>query len=131
MTRSVTLVAFLLVVGATAASAGTSVGFYGCRTFVAKNPTAVVRPTSIMVACADGNFYVTGIKWASWTDASANGAGTVHANDCKPYCAAGHFHSKTGSVILSKPIACKGARVFSRVRVSSSVGNYATSFGCR
>ena len=131
MTRSLGLALLLLTLCAAGASAGTKVGFYGCRGFVAKHPTAVVEPRSIMVACGDGNFYVTGIRWTAWTGTSAKGTGKVHANDCKPYCAAGHFHTKTGSVALSKVISCKGARVFTYIRVTSPIDNYAGSFDCR
>ncbi len=50
---------------------------------------AQVRPHEVVFACADANFYATGIAWSHWGDADAEGVGIGHQNDCKPYCAAG------------------------------------------
>jgi hypothetical protein len=75
-----------------------------------------VRPSRILIACGDGNFYVTSLRWSSWTPTGARGRGTAHQNDCKPYCAAGHFHSYRGiTVRLSRPRACKGEEQFRRL----------------
>jgi hypothetical protein len=52
-----------------------------------------VRPGSFTLACADGNDYLTGLSWTSWTSHLASGYGTEKVNDCNPYCAAGHFRS--------------------------------------
>ena len=52
-----------------------------------------VRPGSFTLACADGNDYLTGLSWTSWTPHLASGYGTEKVNDCNPYCAAGQFHS--------------------------------------
>lgn len=49
-----------------------------------------VRPTSIVLTCADGYNYIDGIVWESDTV----GHGTQHENDCNPYCAAGTMHSR-------------------------------------
>ena len=68
-----------------------------------------VRPAGIVVACADDGFYLTGLKWAAWTQTAAHGTGTAHVNDCNPYCAAGHFHTYPVAVRLFKPATCKGA----------------------
>jgi hypothetical protein len=51
-----------------------------------------VRPGRFTLACADGNDYLTGLSWTSWTPRLASGYGTQVLNDCLPYCAAGHFH---------------------------------------
>jgi hypothetical protein len=51
------------------------------------------RPGTFTLACADGNDYLTGLSWTSWTARLASGYGTQHENDCIPYCAAGHFHA--------------------------------------
>jgi hypothetical protein len=52
-----------------------------------------VRPGSFTLACADGDDYLTGLSWTSWTPHLASGYGTEKVNDCNPYCAAGQFHS--------------------------------------
>jgi hypothetical protein len=62
--------------------------------------TAQVRPGSIILACADGNNYLSGLSWTSWTPNLASATGTQVANDCIPYCAAGHFHSFPVLVVL-------------------------------
>ncbi len=75
-----------------------------------------VRPASIVVACADANFYVDHIRWSSWRATGATGRGTAHLNDCTPNCAAGHFHAFPITVRLSKVVQCvKGRREFSRI----------------
>jgi hypothetical protein len=108
------LLAVALVSAATAGSvsAGSSTGFFGCRGYTVKHPVAVVRPRSIVVACGDGNFYVTGIRWQVWGHGLAQGSGTAHRNVCVPNCAAGRFRTYAATVTLSGPIRCKGKLVF-------------------
>jgi hypothetical protein len=57
------------------------------------------RPSSIVITCGDGNFYVDSIHWRSWTDGRAYGVGVGHGNDCTPDCADGHFHAYSGVVV--------------------------------
>jgi hypothetical protein len=65
------------------------------------------RPVRIVIACGDGTFYLDHIRWAAWNDSRANGIGTAHLNDCRPNCAAGHFHSYRGVVVrLAFPRFC-------------------------
>ena len=42
-----------------------------------------------MLTCADGNDYLAGLHWVSWSGGAAFGRGTEHVNDCIPNCAAG------------------------------------------
>jgi hypothetical protein len=65
-----------------------------------------VKPSSLGVACGDGNFFVTDIKWSLWSPAWAMGTGVGHLNDCKPYCAAGHFHTYPVAVKLGRTNLC-------------------------
>ena len=58
------------------------------------------RPGSLTLACADGNDYLTGLSWTSWSPRLASGYGTQMENDCTPYCAAGHFHRYPVLVVL-------------------------------
>jgi len=69
------------------------------------------RPAAILVACGDGNFFLTNLKWSRWNNTEAVGAGTGHQNDCKPYCAAGHFHPYPVAVRLFRPEACRKGRI--------------------
>ena len=95
---------------ATAALSGHAPVWMGCER------TPATRPARVIVACADANFYVDHLRWTSWKASSATATGTAHANDCTPYCAAGHFHAFEVRVRLSKPVACaKGRRVFARI----------------
>jgi hypothetical protein len=75
-----------------------------------------VRPTSFVLACADGNVRVDHAQWSVWTTDHALGAGTVSENDCEPYCAAGHFHSQTADLLLDQPVMSGGRLVFARLR---------------
>ena len=49
------------------------------------------RPRSIVFACGDGNFGLTGLRWRGWNGAVATARGNAYANDCEPSCAGGHF----------------------------------------
>ena len=69
-----------------------------------------VKPPRIVVACGDGNFFLTGLKWSSWGRHSAKATGTGHLNDCNPACFNGHFHKYPVAVRLSRPRACSGSQ---------------------
>jgi hypothetical protein len=73
---------------------------------------ARVRPASVVVTCADANFYLTGLRWKRWDGSRAVATGIAHVNDCTPYCAAGKFHTYPAELRLSAPLACTGRRVF-------------------
>lgn len=80
-----------------------------------------IRPKAVVVACADANFYVTGIRWSQWSATRAIGAGKAHVNDCKPNCAAGSFHTFRVTVRLSHVVACvPGHREFARIEWSGA-----------
>ncbi|MFI9587093.1 hypothetical protein ACIHCQ_35965 [Streptomyces sp. NPDC052236] len=64
-----------------------------------------VRPSKFLIACGDGNSGLTELKWMSWGPATATGSGLNVVNDCKPYCAAGKFHSYPVIVRLERPQA--------------------------
>jgi hypothetical protein len=75
-----------------------------------------VRPASIVIACGDANFYVDHLRWKSWGAGGATATGTAHRNDCKPNCAAGHFHASPVTVRLSRVVTCvKGRHEFARI----------------
>ena len=82
---------------------------------------ARIRPKSIVVACADANFYVGNIRWSQWRTTRAVGVGTAHVNDCKPNCAAGSFHTFRVTLRLSHVVGCvPGRREFARVEWSGA-----------
>jgi hypothetical protein len=125
---------------AAAASASSDLpGFVGCRAYVSTHPRLVIRPASIIAACADANFYFTGLRWSRWSDSSASGAGRAHQNDCTPYCAAGHFHVYAASVTLSAPKTCASSRreftrlawTFTRTKPKGVPRSGSETFRCR
>lgn len=58
-------------------------------------------PSSIVVACADGNLGVKGLTWSRWTRTGAHASGVVYENDCTPDCADGVFKDYPASITLS------------------------------
>ncbi|HEY7397469.1 MAG TPA: hypothetical protein VH538_04145 [Gaiellaceae bacterium] len=113
MSRLAATAALLLVATMAAASAAaTPPRLAGC---VPGSPSTV-RPKKIIVACGDANFYFTKLVWSSWNAKNAVAAGTATMNDCKPYCAAGHFHTYKATVTLSRAKSCSdGQREFTRM----------------
>ena len=59
-----------------------------------------LRPGKLTLSCADGNDYLTGLSWASWTAGLASATGVQEVNDCNPYCAVGHFHGYPVDVVF-------------------------------
>jgi hypothetical protein len=99
--KSAFLVTVFAAIAVTTAPASPSQPhFAGCVSFVSATATGRVRPASIVLACADANFYVDKIRWSNWGPRSATGLGTGHQNDCTPYCAAGKFHAYPLSIRL-------------------------------
>jgi hypothetical protein len=119
--RTATLIVTLaaLVAATTAAAAAASPPrFAGCASFVSPTALGKVRPAAITLACGDGNFYVTNIRWSSWGARSAAGAGVGHLNDCTPYCAAGKFHSYRVSIHLDERRLCGPRRTAELTRAA-------------
>jgi hypothetical protein len=76
-----------------------------------------VAPQEIVLACGDGNFSLEGLRWKSWGAATATATGVVHLNDCKPYCAAGHFHDYPVTAAATALKTCPGGkRQYTRLR---------------
>lgn len=65
-----------------------------------------LKPSQLMIACGDGGFFITGLRWSNWSQRAAAGAGTGHLNDCEPTCAAGHFHAYPVEIALATPRTC-------------------------
>ncbi|MEU5089941.1 hypothetical protein [Streptomyces sp. NPDC021356] len=51
------------------------------------------RPDAFILACGDANSRLSSLHWKKWNGRSAVAEGVNLVNDCKPYCAAGTFHS--------------------------------------
>ncbi len=64
----------------------------------------VARPRGFVVACADSNWYLTGIHWVRWSGSAGVARATDHLNDCTPFCYDGTFHSVATVLVLSDPV---------------------------
>ncbi|HEX3468611.1 MAG TPA: hypothetical protein VHT05_11085 [Candidatus Elarobacter sp.] len=69
-----------------------------------------VRPSSVLFACADGNFSADRLTWSGWGNATSTAVGVAQSNDCTPNCAAGHMHSYRIRVIVSGHQVCPGGQ---------------------
>ena len=76
--------------------------------------TTVYRPKRYVFACGDGNAYVQHLRWTGWTTTAATATATWVQNDCKPYCAAGHFHSFAARIRFDRPKRTAKGTLFSR-----------------
>ncbi len=105
--RSRVLIAACLLVGAIAISAVASTD---ARRVVGNCSKSQVRPSAIILACADDNRSLTRLHWSSFGGVTAHGSGQYYINDCTPDCVAGHFHSYPIAVILSNARPCPDGR---------------------
>jgi hypothetical protein len=93
-----------------------------------------VRPATLSFG-ADGGVLVLGpglsqssfharrdghIRWAAWSPTSAQGAGTVWINQCRPDCAAGHYASYPASVQASSVVNGR----YTRLKLSYQRGSH-------
>ena len=81
---------------------------------------AQARPSSFTLTCADGNWGVEHIKWATWGSTAYAATATVYLNDCVPYCASPHakFYYFPALVTAWRPEALPGhhgMRYFTRL----------------
>ena len=83
---------------------------------------AAVAPASWTLACGDGNYWLSGLRWHGWGAASATATGTAHQNDCTPNCAAGHFRTVAVSVAVSGTLRCGTWRQYARLVVRYPAG---------
>jgi hypothetical protein len=77
----------------------------------------VSAPRALVLACADGNYELASLRWSSWGRATATATGIARANDCTPYCAAGHFHSYRITASAGRLTRCGRARFYARVTI--------------
>ena len=81
----------------------------------------LVKPSEVILACADAGLGVRAIHWLGWGSPVAAGLGTAFANDCTPSCAAGHFHSYRAVLLLGGAQRC-GPAVAYRTATVAIVG---------
>jgi len=61
--------------------------------------------------------FVRTARWARWSGTSAVSHGTLWVDDCRPNCAAGHYHRYPATVTLSRVAHREGVSFFSRMRL--------------
>lgn len=93
------LAAVLLVVAVVASASGASRVVGDCQ-------HSQVRPSSVILACADDNASFTHLRWSSFGGASAHATGVYAFNDCTPTCVAGHVHSYPVVITFSRAKRC-------------------------
>jgi hypothetical protein len=74
--------------------------------------SAAVAPKALTLACADANYGLVRMSWQAWGAAATAGMGSASANDCTPYCAAGHFHTYPVTATASSLRTCHGRRQY-------------------
>jgi hypothetical protein len=77
----------------------------------------VAAPKTWTLACGDGNYWLSGLRWRNWGSPRATAGGVAHQNDCKPYCAAGHFHTYAVAVAVSGTLRCGTRRQYAKLVV--------------
>ncbi len=102
------LVALSVVTPSLYASASEKVSIVNCLSITS-------APKELVIACGDGNRFISNIHWSKWGATSTTATGTLNWNDCSPTCAAGHFHTKPLAFSATKIVAYKGARVYSEL----------------
>jgi hypothetical protein len=78
----------------------------------------ITKPSTIILACGDGNAVLQKLTWSSWQSHSASGQGSLSQNDCTPDCADGTFHSYPVKVSLADPVPTDGRQYFVKVTLS-------------
>ncbi len=63
--------------------------------------TAIYKPESITLTCADGGIYLEKILWRTWSQKGATGAGIFSENQCHPNCAEGERVTASVQITLS------------------------------
>jgi hypothetical protein len=90
----------------------------GGRVFVASKGCMghVFRPGSIVIACADAGLVARSIRYSDYGGTVARARATFAENDCQPNCAAGRFHSYSGTLTLTAIRRCSdGRRYYTKI----------------
>jgi hypothetical protein len=81
---------------------------------------AAVKPARYVIACADGNNALTGLRWSRWNATEGVATGTWVVNTCDPNCAEGRFTRTRGTVRVWRLRACPTLQreIFTRLIVN-------------
>jgi hypothetical protein len=81
-------------------------------------------PRKVILACGDGNLYVTGLRYRSYGGKQAKAKGIFHLNDCRPDCAGGRFHTYDGVIRFFDVVQCADRRSYFAQARYSFKGHY-------
>jgi hypothetical protein len=122
--RKTGLLALLISVAALTASAVGPIpvgAFHGEQVHVAGGCHGPqVRPSQIVLACADGNTYFTRARWRGWGGKTAVARGVMNENNCTPDCVDGRFIRTHATITLHAIARCGGMLYYTRARVSDN-----------
>ena len=97
---AIALLSIGLTVPARAAAARPASGPIQTVVLDCPGQSALVRPKTYILSCADGYVSLNKLSWTSWTPGLASATGTLVKNTCTPSCVAGHFKSYSALVVL-------------------------------
>jgi hypothetical protein len=100
------LVGFTVTVVALAACALPAFASGGTNRLAGNCEHSQIRPSNIVLACADDNAEVGSVKWISFGGAVATGTGIYGFNDCTPNCVSGRFHYYPAKLTVAKAAPC-------------------------
>ncbi len=87
------------------------------------------RPTSFVIACADGYTTLRAIHWTTWGAHSATAVATFGANPCTPYCAASKMrYFPRATVRLGDPVRTRHGILYSDMTVHYRQGSKPRTF---
>jgi hypothetical protein len=84
--------------------------------------TALYKPESITITCADGGIFVEKIQWSTWNKEGATGRGIYSENLCEPNCAEGERVTALVKLTLSNMTELKGKIYLRTLDIRASDG---------
>jgi hypothetical protein len=102
----------------TVASASGDPRFHGGRVYVADEACAGqrYRPSKITIACGDGGFFATNIRYRFYGGKTAEATAEFNTHSCVPNCAESAFHAFPGTIVLADVVRCEGTLYYSQIR---------------
>jgi hypothetical protein len=75
-------------------------------------------PAEILIACGDGNFLLTKVKYERLAATEQSGTATARVKICEPDCSLGHFVSRPARFRLDRVRSVFGQQIFTRIEVT-------------
>ena len=78
----------------------------------------VSKPTELVIACGDGNYFLSKLRWSGWGTPTATATGVAEANTCTPNCAAGKFKSYRMTATATRLTTCGKAKYYGYLTIT-------------